>query len=101
MFDYIYFSFNQILPHRLHEVRDLSAWVTDLKMKILDEKNPYHISKTQDILDHWRYELNNWTFGDFKPVDIKSTWHFLEDDLSEHSSSQYFITLIVLRGLLA
>ena len=48
------FTFNSFtyLNTLLHDVRDLSAWVTDMKMKILDEKNPHHICKTQDILDH-------------------------------------------------
>ena len=36
-----------------------------------------------------------------KPVDIKFTWHILEDDLSRDISSRYFITLILLEGLLS
>ena len=70
-------------------------------MTNLDDKNQHHICQTQDILDDWRYELNKWTPGDLKPVYIKFTWHFLMDDLSWHISRRYFITLMLLKVLLA
>ena len=101
VFDTTYFPFIWRPPHRLHDERDLSALLTDMKMKNLDEKNPYDICKAQDFLDDWRHELNKWTPADDKPVGFKSTWYFSEDDVSGFISSWYFIPLTLLRVLLA
>ena len=54
---YFYISeFSEVIfiwipPHRLHDERNLSAWVTDMKMKYIDEKKPHQFCKTQDNLD--------------------------------------------------
>ena len=60
------------------------AWVTDIQTKNPIEQNLYHICKSQDVLDHWRYKLNKWTFEDFKQVNFKFTLHLLMDYLSRH-----------------
>ena len=38
--------------NKLLDNRDMSAWVTDKKTKNPNEKNLYHICKSQDVLDH-------------------------------------------------
>ena len=66
----------------------MSFWVTDMKTKNPNKKNLYHICKSLDVLDHWRYELNTWTFENLKHVDFKSTLNLLMDDLSKHILSR-------------
>ena len=44
-------SFIWITPHRLHDDRNMSTWVTDIKMKRLDKTNLYDICMNQYILD--------------------------------------------------
>ena len=63
-----FYSFEYL--NKLHDKRDMSAWVTDMKTKKPNYKNLYNICKSQDVLDHWRYKLNEWSFEDFQHVDF-------------------------------